>query len=115
MRTAPHENLVPSLATASIKVAPSLVPCVCCTDGPGCCKAQTLPPASAGASAPLAADGSESPIPDRMPMNEEPPLSWEEAVTISDERRKDQLVHRRRNRIERLGYTVQLEPVTVAA
>ena len=39
----------------------------------------------------------------------------EPGATYWDERRKDQLVHRMRNRIERLGYTVQLEPVAVAA
>jgi len=39
----------------------------------------------------------------------------EPGATYWDERRKDQLVHRMRNRIERLGYTVQLEPVAAAA
>jgi hypothetical protein len=39
----------------------------------------------------------------------------EPGATYWDERRKEELVHRMRNRIERLGYTVQVEPVAVAA
>jgi len=39
----------------------------------------------------------------------------EPGATYWDERRKDQLGHRMRQRLERLGYTVQLEPPAVAA
>jgi hypothetical protein len=39
----------------------------------------------------------------------------EPGATYWDGRRKEELVHRMRNRIERLGYTVQVEPVAVTA
>ena len=39
----------------------------------------------------------------------------ERGAAALDERRKDQVLHRLQRRIEQLGYTVQLEPITTMA